>query len=109
MQSPDAAKRQIAYWALGRTGDFELIPLMLEGLKDPSIDVNVEALAGLRYIARKPRGLGLSFDPLGKLPRNATDKDRVKTANQWREKALKAWQSWYAGVRPYESSDGLDE
>jgi hypothetical protein len=109
MQSPDAAKRQIAYWALGRTGDFELIPLMLEGLKDPSIDVNVEALAGLRYIARKPRGLGLNFDPLGKLPRNATDKDRVKTANQWREKALKAWQSWYAGVRPYESSDGLDE
>ena len=82
---------------------------MLEGLRDPSIDVNVEALAALRYISRKPKGFGLTFDPFDSLPESATDEDRVKAANNWRTKAIKTWQTWYAGVRPYASGDGLDE
>lgn len=109
LKSPDPANRQVAYWALGRTCDFDLIPMMLEGLKDPSIDVNVEAIAALRYIARKPNGFDLTFDPLESLPKKASEDERVKAANDWRRKALKTWQTWYAGVRPYESSDGLDE
>jgi len=109
LKSPDPTNRQVAYWALGRTCEFDLIPLMLDGLKDPSIDVNVEALAALRYISRKPKGFGLSFDPLESLPESAAEEDRIKAANDWRTKAIKTWQTWYAGVRPYESGDGLDE
>ena len=43
--------------------DFELIPLMLKGLRDPNVDVNLQALDALRYISRKPNGFGISDEP----------------------------------------------
>ena len=109
MQHPDAHKRQIAFWALGRTADFHLIPLMLQGLKDPNIDVNVEAIQGLRNIARRPNGFGLTLNPLGHLPKDTDETTRVAEANKWRTKCSTTWIKWYRNVRPYEERDDLDE
>ena len=109
LKNEDASNRRIAYWALGRTGDFDLIPLMLDGLRDPSMDVNVEALQALRYITRRPNGFGLTLDPLGSLPKDTDERQRVTEANKWRTRASRYWRQWYSGVRPYEQRDGLDE
>ena len=105
---PNAEVRQPVIWALGRTGDFSLVPLILRGLRDPNIDVNVEAEMALRYIARKPNGFGLSDNPLAGAE-NGSAEDRVRVANQWRDKAHKSWSNWYFERRPFEDRDGFDE
>jgi hypothetical protein len=108
IRHPKPDVRKAAYWALGRTGDFGLIPLMLEGVKDPDVDVNVEAIAALRYIARKPNGLGESLNPLDGVPENDTAQ-RIRAAVDWRQKTIKLWSNWYASVRPYEEIGSFDE
>ena len=108
LKSPEAAHRQTAYFALGRTGDFDLIPEVLKGLRDPNLDVNVEALRALRYISRKPGGFGLPDDPLAG-PTFSSDEQKLVRANNWRTKAYRAWADWYRKVRPYEEGGGLDE
>jgi hypothetical protein len=109
MKHPNPDVRKAAVWALGRTGDFDLIPMMLDGIRDPSIDVNVEAIAALRYISRKPNGFGETFDPLKGLPENAPPEERVRVANEWRQKAINSWSSWYFRIRPHEEQDGFDQ
>jgi hypothetical protein len=109
MKHPNADVRKAACWALGRTGDFKLIPIMLDGIRDPSIDVNVEAIAALRYISRKPNGFGETFDPLKGLPENASPDERVRVVNEWRQKAINSWSGWYFRVRPQEEQDGFDQ
>lgn len=108
VQHPSAEVRQPVYWALGRTGEFSLVPLLLRGLRDPNVDVNVEAEMSLRYIARKPAGFGLPDDPLAGV-KDASDEERLRAANQWRDKAFKAWSTWYFERRPFEDRDGIDE
>lgn len=108
LKSKDADARRTAYWALGRTGDFALIPMMMQGLRDPSVDCNVEALSSLRYIARKPNGFELSTEPLAGAETAAPER-RVEVANAWRTKAYKVWGNWYRQVRPFTEGDGLDE
>ncbi|MEO2018966.1 MAG: HEAT repeat domain-containing protein [Fuerstiella sp.] len=107
LQHPDATNRQAAFFALGRTGDFSLIPLILKGLRDPNVDVNSEALQALRYISRKPRGFGLKANPLDG-PATSSEAQKVVRANAWRTKAYRAWHGWYASVRPFKELDGLD-
>jgi hypothetical protein len=107
LKHPDATNRQAAFFALGRTGDFSLIPLMLQGLRDPNVGVNSEALQALRYISRKPGGFGLKVDPLDG-PRTSSEAQKVVRANAWRTKAYRTWHGWYASVRPYQELDGLD-
>ncbi len=109
VKSPDPANRQIAYWALSRTGDFDLVPLMLDGLHDPNLSVSIQALTGLRYIARRPKGFNLTLSPLSQLPHNADEATRLNTAKVWKDKASRVWREWYSGVRPYATRDGLDE
>ncbi|MEZ6122680.1 MAG: HEAT repeat domain-containing protein [Planctomycetaceae bacterium] len=105
---PDAETRQVACWALGRTGDFSLIPEMLKALRDPNVNVNMEALLALRYISRKPNGFGLPIHPLEGAD-TADEETRVKTANEWRTRAANAWGNWYRQVRPFDEGGGLDE
>ncbi|MEZ6041059.1 MAG: hypothetical protein R3C20_11165 [Planctomycetaceae bacterium] len=105
---PKAEVRQPVIWALGRTGDFSLVPFILKGLRDPNVDVNVEAEFALRYIARKPSGFGLSSNPIAGAE-NASDSERLRVANIWRDKAYKAWSNWYFERRPFEDRDGFDE
>jgi hypothetical protein len=109
IRHPVADVRRSVYWALGRTGDFGLVPQMLEGLKDPNVDVNIEAEMALRFIARKPNGFGNSIDPLGGLDDKAPPEERLKNANEWRLKSFKQWSDWYFSIRPFEEKDGLDE
>lgn len=104
----DASNRRAALFALGRTGDFELIPLMLKGLRDPNVDVNLQALDALRYISRKPNGFGISYEPFEGVE-TADDETKLKAVNAWRTKAFRAWGNWYRSVRPFEESGGLDE
>jgi hypothetical protein len=99
---------------LGRTGDFKLIPLLLEGIRDSSVDVNIEAIQALRFISRKPQGFGETLAPFASLGTEgqiakASPEERLRLAAPWREKALKDWSNWYFGVRPFEDRGGLDE
>ena len=109
LKSPDATDRQIAYWALSRTADFDLVPLLLDGLHDPDLNVSIEALTGLRYIARRPKGFNLSLQPLSRLPDDADEAMKLNAAQIWKDKASRVWRQWYSGVRPYAERDGLDE
>ncbi len=108
MEHPNADVRKAACWALGRTGDFKLIPLMLDGIRDPDLDVNVEAVAALRFISRKPHGFGESLNPMEGLDK-APPEERLRVANEWRQKVLKLWSAWYFAARPYEETNRLDE
>ena len=108
MKHPNADVRKSACWALGRTGEFKLVPFMLDGIRDPSVDVNVEAIAALRFIARKPNGFGETLDPLEGIE-NPTDEQKIKIVNEWRQKAINSWSAWYARVRPHEDQDGFDQ
>jgi hypothetical protein len=109
IRHPNAQVRRSVYWALGRTGDFKLVPQMLEGIKDPNVDVNIEAEMALRFIARRPNGFGMSLDPLAGLGPTDPPEQRLRNANDWRTKALKRWSDWYFANRPFEERDGLDE
>lgn len=108
LKSNNPENRRAAYFALGRTGDYSFIPEMMKGLRDKNVDVNVEALQALRYIARKPNGFGLSLQPLAGAE-TADDATKVEVANKWRTKAFTTWMTWYRDVRPYDESGGLDE
>ena len=108
MKHPNAEVRKAACWALGRTGDFKLIPLMLDGIRDPNLDVNVEAVGALRYITRKPNGFGETLNPMEGLDK-APAEERLRVANEWRQKVVKQWSAWYFAARPYEETNRLDE
>ncbi len=108
MKHPDPEIRRIACWAIGRTSQFDLIPLLMDGLRDPSLDVNIEALLALRYIARRPDGFGLTLEPLagtGDMEESA----RLQKVAAWRQQAWRTWNRWYRRVRPWEEGGGLDE
>ncbi len=114
MKHPNDKVRSAAVWALGRTGDFRLVPLMLDGIRDNSVDVNIEAIQALRFISRKPKGFGETLAPFASLGTEdqitkASPEDRLRLATPWREKALKDWSGWYFSVRPFEERGGLDE
>ena len=91
IRHPSAEVRRSVYWALGRTGKFSLVPEMLEGLKDPNVDVNVEAEMALRFISRRPNGFGTALDPLGGLTASDPEADRLRNATEWRIRSFKNW------------------
>jgi len=114
MKHPNAKVRSAAVWALGRTGDFKLVPLMLDGIRDNSVDVNIEAIQALRFIARKPQGFGETLAPFASLGTadqitKASPEERLRLATPWRDKALRDWSNWYFSVRPFEDRGGIEE
>ena len=108
VKHPDPDVRQPVYWALGRTGDISLAPILLKGLRDPNVDVNVEAELALRFLARRPSGFNLSTNPLEGAEK-ADDAERLRIVNQWRDKAVREWSNWYRNVQPYEDTGSIDE
>jgi hypothetical protein len=99
--------RRTAVWALGHTGDLRIAPLLIEALRDGSVDVNVEAHNALCTLSRDPAGLGLPSDPLAGLPEDAAEEQRNAALAKWREQAYRKWRDWYLTVRPYDERDDL--
>ena len=104
---PRVEVRRTAVWALGHTGDLRVAPLLIEALRDSSIDVNIEAHNALCTLSRDPRGLDLPSDPLADLPDDAAEEQQSAALAKWRDQAYRKWRDWYLTVRPYDERDDL--
>ena len=85
--------RSVAAWALGRTGDLDVTPLLIAALEDPDDSVVAQARAGLQILSRKLDGYG---PPPGALPAE-------------KEAAAKRWRAWYDAIRPPDAPVDDDE
>jgi len=83
-RDPDPGVRAVASWALARTADMNVIPLLIRALEDPDEGVVSEARTGLQLLSRRLDGLGP--------PPNATPEQK--------QDAAKAWRDWFAENRP---------
>lgn len=81
---PDPGIRRVAAWALARTGDLAMVPLLADALRDGDPAVVREARRGLQLLSRKLDGFG---------PADGATPER-------RDEAAKAWKAWYESVRP---------
>jgi hypothetical protein len=108
---PRAEVRRTALWAIGRSGEIKLAPLLIAGLSDVDVDVIREASYGLTVLSRKPTGIIdakeklISVEPLEGVAEDATPEDRQKHLDAWLADALPAWKKWYFSVRPYDERD----
>lgn len=106
-----AEVRRTALWAIGRSGEIRLAPLLVAGLSDADVDVVREASFGLTVLSRKPTGLvddkgrKIPVDPLDGLEEDATEEQRQQHLDGWFALAIPAWKKWYLSVRPYEERD----
>jgi hypothetical protein len=85
--------RRTALWALGRTNDLRVVPILIAGLDDPDLSCMVEARDALRYISKRISEVIPSDEP--------TDAERAAATSHWKK--------WYQGVRPYDERDDLAE
>jgi len=105
--------RRTAYWALGRTEDYRVIPVLIQGLKEPDLDLNIEALLSLCFLTRKPNGLSdqdkSPYNIPGMIEPTATTEQKEALVKKWRQQLVNRWQKWYFSIRPYDERDDLDE
>ena len=80
----DPGLRRVAAWALGRTGDLDAVPPLIDALNDPAQEVVDSARLGLQILARKVESLG---------PPSPSTPDQ-------RHEAARRWRAWYQTVRP---------
>lgn len=107
---PKAEVRRVAVWALGHTGNIDVVSVLMKALeKDPDLDVAIEARNALCFLSRKPQGFGLPAHPQERFPEGATKEQRLRIIAQWREQAVDRWKKWYFSVRPYAERDDLQE
>jgi hypothetical protein len=88
----DPSIRRVAAWALGRTEELDVVPLLIRLLDDPVEDVMAEARQSLQFLSRKVDGYG---PPVAPTP-------------EQRAEAIRAWREWYAGARPAELDVDLE-
>lgn len=93
VNDPRPEVRRTAYWALGRTNDFRVAPVLIRGLLDPDLSCMVEARNALRYLSKRVQYIELPDEP--------TDAQRAE--------AVALWKKWYLSVRPYNERDDLPE
>jgi hypothetical protein len=105
---PHPDVRRTALWALGRSGDMMMAPILIKALKDVDVDVMVEARNALCCVSRRANGFGLSSSPLEELE-DASPEKRTAAAITWSDKATENWQRWWFRVRPYDLRDDLEE
>jgi hypothetical protein len=89
---PDPDVRRTALWALGRSGDLRLAPLLIKALEDSNVDVYIEARNALRCLSRKVEDFKPQEDPLDANTRQAE---------------LAKWKAWYRQTRDYAERDDL--
>ncbi|MBS0201623.1 MAG: HEAT repeat domain-containing protein [Planctomycetes bacterium] len=97
--------RRTAMWALGRTGNMTVAPLLIRGLSDVDESVMREASAALCILSRRPNGLSLPIDPTDGLAEDATNEQRLAHLDQWQLGSTKLWTDWYRKIRPYDERD----
>ncbi len=109
LNHPEADVRQVAVWALARSGDLRDAPRLLARLDDPDVVVAWEASLGLCVISRFPTGITPAGEkePLPIMPPGAAAEspEPDPTLEAWRIKTSAAWEAWYQRVRPYEERD----
>ncbi|MDR3620838.1 MAG: HEAT repeat domain-containing protein [Paludisphaera borealis] len=89
----DQGVRQVAAWALGRTGDLDVVPNLIAALLDADADVAATARQGLQLISRRIDG------PAAADPTNA----------QAKQAEAAQWNQWYDLVRPLDASGADDD
>jgi HEAT repeats/Prenyltransferase and squalene oxidase repeat len=97
--------RRTAMWALGRTGNISVAPVLIAGLKDVDENVAREASVGLSILSRRPDGCGLPLEPSDGLVEDATPEVRKSHIEKWQKESADLWQKWYLRVRPYDERD----
>jgi hypothetical protein len=80
----EATNRAIGTWALARTDDLDVAPLLIRALLDNDDQVVMEARIGLEFLSRKVEGFG----PLDK----ASPEDKLAAARRWR--------GWFNSIKP---------
>ncbi|MFO1019644.1 MAG: HEAT repeat domain-containing protein [Planctomycetales bacterium] len=89
-RDPRPEVRLTAMWALGRTNDLTVAPVLIQGLKDPDESVGMEARNSLRILSRNLRGLKREIE------------DKFEPQQEY-----KVWMEWYRSIRPYNERDDL--
>ncbi len=92
LTDPDQGVRKVAAWALARTGDLAMVPILIEALADPDDGVVAEAGAGLQLLARRIEGFGP--------PRGAKPEQKAEAAARWK--------AWYESIRPIAGASGAE-
>jgi hypothetical protein len=85
----DPGLRRVAAWALGRTGDLDAVPSLIDALNDPEQEVVDTARLGLQLLSRKVESLG---------PPSPSTPDQ-------RREAARRWRGWYQSIRPLDVED----
>jgi hypothetical protein len=88
----DAGVRQVAVWGLARTGDLDVVPMLIDALIDSDDEVVKAARLGLQLLSRKIDGLG----------------PEIPSSLEERRAAASRWRAWYAVIRPLDL-EGRDE
>jgi len=106
---PEPEVRQVAVWALSRSGDYRIAPMLIERLSDPDPVVAWEASLGLCVLSRMPLGIvpARGKPPLPIAPPEVTAEDAASQAayQSWHDQTKAAWDAWYLRVRPYDERD----
>jgi HEAT repeat protein len=89
----DPGVRQVAAWALARTGDLDVVPALIDALVDPEESVVISARLGLQLLSRKIDGLGP--------PSPSTPEERLEASQRWR--------AWYDSIRPLAAESDDDK
>jgi hypothetical protein len=94
LMDADPGVRRVAAWALGRTADLDVVPLLVATLRHPQEDENVvdEARTSLQFLSRKIDGFGP--------PIPSTPQERVEAARKWL--------AWYNSTRPIDQNPADD-
>ncbi|QEH33881.1 hypothetical protein OJF2_24130 [Aquisphaera giovannonii] len=93
MKDRDPGLRQVAAWALSRTGDMDVVPDLIGAITDPDEDVVAASRLGLQLLSRKIDGAGP--------PSPSTPEQRTQAAQ--------AWQAWYDATRPLGGTPDEDD
>lgn len=88
LRARDPGVREVAAWALGRCGDLDVTPNLIEALKDGDERVVLAARQSLQLLSRKVEGFG----------------PEPGASPEAREAAAARWLAWYEVVRPLDAS-----
>lgn len=91
---PEPEIRRTALWALGRSDDLRMAPILIAALKDSNIDVFVEARNALRCLSRRVEDFSQKDNP---------------TDPAARERERQKWLTWYKQIRDYDQRDLLND